>query len=60
MATTLATRPAVATILKGILDWLDDEPTVPAAIVDDLAKMVERCRDLSARVRDLRLTFEGD
>jgi len=65
MATIVPQPPAVATILKGVLDWLDDEPSVQAAIVDDLAKMVEHChdgkelRDLSGQIRDLRRTFEG-
>jgi len=58
--------PAVATILKGILDWLDDEATIQAAIVEDLARMIERCRDgeelrdLSVQIRNLMLTFEPD
>jgi len=58
--------PAVATILKGILDWLDNEPTIQAAIVEDMARMIERChdgeelRDLSVQIRDLMLNFEPD
>jgi len=58
--------PAVATILKGILDWLDDEPTVQALIVEDLARMIERCRDgeelrdLSLQIHDLMRTYEPD
>ena len=60
-------RPtAMATILKGIIDWLGDEPTIAASIVDDVAAMIAMCadgeelRDLSVQIRQLRFSYQPD
>ena len=60
-------RPkAVVTILKGIADWLTDEPTIEALIVEDLARAIEKCsdreelRDLSVQVRAMAFSFQPD
>ena len=57
-------RPkAVVTILKGIADWLTDEPTIEALIVEDLARAIEKCsdreelRDLSVQARAMAFSF---
>jgi hypothetical protein len=64
---TPPTRPqAMATILKGIVDWLTDEPTIEAGTVEDLARAIEKCgdreelRDLSVQVRNLALSYRPD
>jgi hypothetical protein len=59
------TRPAaVAYILRGILDWLADKPTLAACIVEDIARAIEECGDdteairhLSVVTRDLGMNF---
>ena len=60
-------RPAaVASILRGILDWITDECTLEAGIVEDVARMIERCqdreelRDLSVQIRALMWGFRPD
>lgn len=64
---TPSARPAaVATVLRGIVDWLTDEPTLEAQIVEDVARMIERCddgeelRDLAVQIRQLMFSFEPD
>ena len=64
---TPSKRPqAVARILKGVVDWLTDEPTLEAGIVEDLARMIERCedqeelRDLAVEVRAMMFSYEPD
>lgn len=60
-------RPkAMARLLKGIIDWLADEPTVAASIVESVAGMIEKCedgeelRDLSVQIRQLMFSYEPD
>ena len=59
-------RAAMALILEGIADWLMDECTVRAGIVEEVARMVEKCRDgeelrdLSVQLRDMAFGFEPD
>lgn len=64
--TALQRPPAIARILKGILDWLDDKPTLEACIVEDVARMIELCkdreelRDLSVQIRELMFRYTPD
>jgi hypothetical protein len=57
---------AVRAILRGVMDWITDEPTIEALIVEDVARMIARCddreelRDLSVQIRDLMFDFEPD
>jgi len=57
---------AVAVILKGIVDWLTDQCTIQAGIVEDLARAIGKCndseelRDLSVRVREMAIRYEPD
>jgi hypothetical protein len=57
---------AVKLLLRGIVDWISDEPTIAALIVEDVARMVALCedsedlRDLSVQIRDLMFEFEPD
>lgn len=57
-------RPkSIAIILKGIVDWLTDEPTVAAGIIEDLARAIEKCddqedlRDLSIYMRENMFSY---
>ena len=57
-------RPAaMARIVKGIMDWLTDEPTIEAGMVEELARAIEKCedreevRDLSVQLRDFALRY---
>jgi len=64
--TELQRPPAIARILRGILDWLEDRPTLEASIVEDVARMIERCedgeelRDLSVQIRELMFRYTPD
>ena len=57
---------AVTVLLKGIVDWLTDEPTLAASIIEDVARMIARCedgeelRDLSVQIRQLMFRFKPD
>jgi hypothetical protein len=58
--------PAVATLAKGIVNWVNDNPTTEALIVEDLGRMIERCgtrgelADLALQIRMLAFTFRPD
>jgi len=57
---------ALMTIVKGVVDLCTGRCTVAGSIVEDLARMIERCqdgeelRDLSVQVRDLMFHFTPD
>ena len=56
---------AVLHVLRGIIDWLTDEPTIEGGMIEDLARAIEKCgddrealRDLSVQVRNLALFYQ--
>lgn len=56
---------AVVKLLKGIVEWVTDEPTLEGGIVEDLARAIEKCgedrealRDLSVELRAFALRYE--
>lgn len=56
---------AVLHLLRGIIDWLTDAPTIEGGMVEDLARAIEKCgddrealRDLSVQVRNLALFYQ--
>jgi hypothetical protein len=57
---------AVQMLLRGILEWITDEPTITALIIEDIARMIEDCGDveelryLSVEIRNLMMDFEPD
>jgi len=63
---TPPTRPqAVIKLLKGLVEWLTDEPTIECGIVEDLARAMELCgddrealRDFSVQLRNFALRYE--
>jgi len=57
---------AVQMLLRGIIEWITDNPTLGALIIEDIARMIERCndveeiRDLAVQIRNMMMEFEPD
>jgi len=57
---------AVQALQRGIAEWITDEPTLLALIIEDVARMIAQCqdgeelRDLSVQIRDLMLDYQPD